>query len=422
MSSVIPFSDAYQILDKASIPKYLETIDGISNILGDYKSLDIHEIGDGNLNYVYRVSNSSDSTKSVIVKQAVPYLRMAGEDWPLARERMKYEIRALTIYNDLVPNLVPKIHHADEGMSTLVMQFLDDHMILRNGMIEGIEYPNVSADLGQFMAQTLFKTSAWAMGSIERRELMDQFLLNSELCKLTEEFIFTFPYILHESNYSNEQTDQWAVENIHNDFEYKRDILHFKELFVTKTEALVHGDLHSGSLMVNQKDSYIIDMEFAFFGPISFDIGKVFSNFLLCCTSHYHHSGGERYRSWILQQLPVVWSTFESSFLELWEKAGESTMHNEGFFNPEQQADFRSYFMTQLLQDSIGFAACSMARRTLGIAGVADIRDIEDTATRSKLEIANLKLSKLLMSQRKSIHDVDALLKIVNQFYSTPIL
>ncbi len=412
---------AYQILERASIPAYLANIPAVSAVLGKGEELDIQEIGDGNLNFVFRVSNKSDATKSVIVKQAVPYLRMAGEAWPLDRDRMRFEIRAFSVYNNLVPHLVPKIFHADEEMSTVVMQCLDDHIILRMGMIEGVRYPHVAEHIGHFMAETLFKTSAWSMGSIERRELMHQFTLNTELCKLTEDFIFTFPYLPHDSNYSNPATDQWAKENIHTDYEYKRDVLIFKELFVSKSEALLHGDLHSGSIMVNQQESYIIDPEFAFFGPISFEVGKVISNFLLSCTSHYHRSGGAEYRRWLLAQIPVIWNTFDSRFIEQWEQAGDSTMLSNGLFPDEELIRLRADFMVKVLQDAAGFAACSMARRTVGIAGVADIRDIEDVEIRSALEIANLKLSKRLMAERKKLTTVGELLTLVHDFYSNPI-
>ena len=392
------------------------------DVLGDDAEMEIVEIGDGNLNFVYRVNNTSDSSKSVILKQAVPYLRMVGEEWPLSRDRMTFEIRALTLYNDVVPDLVPTIYHADEEMSTLVMQCLDDHIILRIGMIDGVEYPDVAKDIGVFMAETLFRTSAWSMTSEDRRKLMDQFTLNAELCKLTEEFIFTFPYMEHESNYSNPATDAWAQEHVHTDTEYKLGVLEFKDLFVAKADALLHADLHSGSLMVNQRESYVIDMEFAYFGPFGFDVGKVISNFLLCCTSHYHRSGGPEYREWLLEQIPVIWNTFESRFNDLWVEVGETAMLTEGLLTSSEFEALRARFMKNLLQESAGFAACSMARRTLGIAGVADIRDIEDLDIRSSLEIVNLQLSKRLMAERKTLATIDDLLATIRDFYSSLVL
>ena len=414
--------EQYQILDRESLPGYLHAIPEVAEVLGTDPNPEILEIGDGNLNFVYRVSDPNDSSRAVIVKQAVPYLRMVGEEWPLGRDRMTFEIRALKLYNELVPDFVPKIYHADEDMSTLVMQYLDDHIILRLGMIDGITYPDVATHLGKFMADTLFGTSAWSMGSEERRQLMDRFTLNAELCKLTEEFIFAFPYMVHDSNYSNPATDAWAAENIHTDTQYKLDMLAMKDLFVTKTDALIHGDLHSGSLMVNQAESFVIDMEFAFFGPFGFDVGKVVSNFLLCATSHAYHSDDNTYRDWLFEQIGIIWTTFAERFDKLWADAHESTMLTTGLLTTDEFAMLRERFMVDLLRESAGFAACSMARRTLGIAGVADVRDIPDLDIRSKIEIANLKLSKRLMAERNNLSTIDDLLGLVRDFYTSPIL
>ncbi len=410
----------YEILDRASLPSYLRRIPAVAEIIGDADP-EITEIGDGNLNFVYRVANGDDPARAVIVKQAVPYLRMVGEEWPLSRDRMTYEIRALTLYNELVPDFVPKIHHADEQMSTLVMQYLGDHRILRLGMIEGISYPNVGAHIGTFLAETLFGTSAWSMSSIDRRKLMDRFTLNAELCKLTEEFIFTFPYMEHDSNYSNPATDAWARENIHTDTQYKRDVLEFKDLFVAKTDALLHADLHTGSLMVNADESYVIDMEFAYFGPFGFDVGKIIANFLMCATSHRHREGGQAYQQWIFEQIEVIWSTFAKRFDELWQAAGDSAMLIDGLLTEEEFAGLRTSMMLGLLRESAGFAACSIARRTLGIAGVADIREIEDLEVRSRLEISNLTLSKRLMAERHDLQTFDDLLTLVQQHFSAPL-
>ncbi len=414
----------YRILDRESLPEYLSGIPAALSVLSDGQSItssdiDIVEIGDGNLNFVYRVTSQADPARSVIVKQAVPYLRMVGEEWPLSRDRMTFEIRALQIYNDVVPDLVPTIFHADEEMSTLIMQCLDDHIILRQGMIDGIYYPQVAEDIGKFLAETLFRTSAWSMPSEERRKLMDRFTLNAELCKLTEEFIFTFPYMDHESNYSNPATDAWARENIHTDSQYKLDVLEFKDLFVAKTDALLHADLHTGSLMVNETESYVIDMEFAYFGPFGFDVGKIISNFLLAATSHFELDGGAEYRTWLIDQIAVLWNTFHDRFLELWRESGQSTMLVDGLLTDAEFDQLAERFMLDLLRESAGFCACSMARRTVGIAGVADIRDIEDVDRRSTLEITNLELSKQVMAQRHELSSIADLQSLARDFYDS---
>ena len=77
---------SYRILSIDVLKEYILNIEVIKNYLEE-GSIEIDEIGDGNLNFVYIVTNTSNG-KSLIVKQAVPYLRIAGEGFPLSRERM----------------------------------------------------------------------------------------------------------------------------------------------------------------------------------------------------------------------------------------------------------------------------------------------------------------------------------------------
>ena len=55
----------------------------------------------------------------------------------------------------------------------------------------------------------------------------------------------------------------------------KLEVAKLKEGFLTHAQALIHGDLHTGSIMVTEEDTKVIDPEFAFYGPIGFDIGAV---------------------------------------------------------------------------------------------------------------------------------------------------
>lgn len=409
----------YTVLDKKLLPEYVSRLPSVMDVLGHSRDLTIEEIGDGNLNYVYRLRRTAHPERSVIVKQAVPYLRMAGEDWPLSRDRMLFEIRALQEYNSLVPQFVPKIHHADEHMSVLIMQDLNDHQVVRGRMIEGTVFPKIGAHIGIFLAETLFRTSFLGMGSISRRHLMQKFNLNDELCKLTEDFIFTFPYMEHESNWDTGATSEHAREIIRTDTEYKLRLLKFKELFVTKADALVHGDLHTGSLMANGEETYVIDTEFAFFGPFGFDVGKIIANFLMSYTSHFFHSKGSKYQEWLLNEALVIWNTFERRFLELWNDVDESALLTEGLLTDREADEYKRSFMFRIFQEAIGFCACSIARRTLGIAGVIDIRGIEDEAVRTELEKMHIKLSHFLMMNYEKILDIRQFKSAIESFYDS---
>ena len=322
---------SYQILNSEILPEYVLGIEKCKDVLGDGEDLVVTEIGDGNLNYVYRVTRPGPENRSLIVKQAVPYLRMVGEEWPLSKDRMIIEIRALQAYNRIAPDFVPDIYHADENMCVLIMQDLGEVNVLRYDMIKGISFPDIGVDIGRFLAVTLFKTSYLGMESIERRKLMGEFTLNDDLCKLTEEFIFTFPFIDHDSNYENRPTNEHALALFRSEPEYLKRVLHFKELFLAKSDALIHGDLHTGSLMAGRGETYVIDSEFAFFGPFGFDVGKIIANFLMSYTSHFARDGGPKYQAWILEEVRKIWTTFEQEFLAMWAAAPASALMFDAF-------------------------------------------------------------------------------------------
>ncbi len=52
------------------------------------------------------------------------------------------------------------------------------------------------------------------------------------------------------------------------------------------SEALLHGDLHIGSIMANEEETCVIDPEFALFGPIGFDVGAYIGNLFLAYYAH----------------------------------------------------------------------------------------------------------------------------------------
>ena len=76
-------------------------------------------------------------------------------------------------------------------------------------------------------------------------------------------------------------------------------ISRLKLKFMDAPEALIHGDLHTGSIMVTDSATMVIDPEFAFYGPMGFDIGAVIGNLLMSYLASVGHerSPGERRRS-----------------------------------------------------------------------------------------------------------------------------
>ena len=75
----------FEPLNSAELAAYLRSVPVVRTLLDDASELDIVEVGDGNLNFVYFVSNAKTPEKSVVVKQAPPFLRLVGKTWPLTR-------------------------------------------------------------------------------------------------------------------------------------------------------------------------------------------------------------------------------------------------------------------------------------------------------------------------------------------------
>jgi 5-methylthioribose kinase len=401
----------YQILNKSNIQEYLYTIDSIKEYFGG-ANLSVDEIGDGNLNYVFIIKSQSDESKALILKQAVPYLRCVGEEYPLSKERMTYEIRALTNFHDITQEHIPKLYDTNENMSTVIMQFLDEHIIMRQGMIEGKIYPHFTEHISTYLAQNLFKTSSLHLSSKNKRELVDQFNTNTELCKLTEDFVFTFAFMDHETN------DEYAknhpiAQALYDDMVFKKEVLKLKYKFMTQNDALIHGDLHTGSIMLNEEQTFIIDPEFAFVGPFGFDIGALIGNLTMSYVSHVALNTNVEYQEWILDTIENILSQFEMKFLSLWKEHNESALLFPNFIKQTQLQSFKEEFMLQILRDSVGFAGCKMARRMFGIAGVADIREIEDKAIKDKAIGMTLDIAKTFVKNNTKIENIQEVMNII---------
>ncbi len=392
----------YEILNVDNLERFLLGIDEIKKYF-EGSSLDIKEIGDGNVNFVFLAVSKDDPTRSLIIKQAVPYLRCAGEEYPLSRERMSYEIRALKTYGDFIGDFVPKVYYADEKMSLVVMQNLSNHIIMRLGLIDGKKYPLFSEHISSFLANTLFLTSSLHLSSQEKREMMSRFNNNSELCKLTEDFVFTFPYMDHETDFIDEGMQEDA-KILFKDMDFKREVLKLKYIFMTHTDALLHGDLHTGSIMINEKETFVIDPEFAFFGPFGFDIGAIIANLFSAAIYHHIVTKDNDYQEWIYKTVIEIYEKFEEKFLALWDKEKNSALITEGFIDEKNLSLFKKEFMQNIFKESIGFAGCKMARRVFGIAGVKEIRGIEDKTLRQKAERKALDIGVMMVKSHNKIN------------------
>jgi 5-methylthioribose kinase len=422
MSQTIP--DGYAPLNERSVLDFVDRIPAVRELLGGNRSnWQASEVGDGNLNQVFIVRGSA---QAVVVKQALPYLRIVGDAWLLPLRRSFFEFQALCEEARHVPHLVPKPYHFDETAAAMVMEYLTPHIILRKGFIRGTVYPKLASHIAEFMAQTLFKTSDLFLDAATKKKWIALFCENIELCKITEDLVFTDPYRIAKLNrWTSPQLDGIAAA-FRQDHELKVAAQRLKLKFLSSAEALIHGDLHSGSIMATPEETKVIDAEFAFFGPMGFDIGAVIGNLLLAFFAQDGHESapGARndYRSWLLQTIQDVWWDFAARFLALWriQQAGDA-YHISLFADEPSQAAFeaeRQRYLRQLFCDTVGFAGVKMIRRILGLAHVEDLESIRDAETRSRCEHNALRLGRELVVNATQFGDPQEICELASRIQS----
>ncbi|WHY87875.1 S-methyl-5-thioribose kinase [Neobacillus novalis] len=366
------------------------------NLFSDNPELSCKEIGDGNLNLVFHIVDEKNG-KGVIIKQALPYAKVVGESWPLTLKRAKIEADALKIFGSIAPNYVPEVYYTNDVLAVTVMEDLSHLLIARKGFIKGETYPLLSQHLGEYLARTLFFTSDYGLSPSVKKEQVQQFI-NPELCKITEDLIFTDPFYDAETN-EFEAGLRAAVEDLWKDGELKFHVNVLKKSFLTEAEVLLHGDLHTGSIFADNSATKVIDPEFAFYGPAGFDIGQVFANLL------FQVIVNEQNQALFIKHLETVWNVFEDQFTHLW--------NTENKENLAQSSAFLHYNLAKFFEDALGFAGCELIRRTIGLAHVADLDSIVEEQTRLAAKRKSLELGGILIKQRKEIKDLGAFIGTV---------
>jgi 5-methylthioribose kinase len=174
-----------------------------------------------------------------------------------------------------------------------------------------------------------------------------------------------------------------------------------KKSFLTETEVLLHGDLHTGSIFADESETKVIDPEFAFYGPAGFDIGQVVANLLFQVIVNNVN------RDIFLYHIETVWKVFEGQFIQLWETENKEEL--------SKSKKFLSHLLTKYFEDSLGFAGCELIRRTVGLAHVADLDSIENEGTRLNAKRKALELGKILIKQRKEIASLTSFLSTIRE-------
>lgn len=409
-------SNNYKPLSPESLGQRLGELDVMKKAVGaNVDAWTVREVGDGNLNLVFIVEGDAGS---VIVKQALPYVRLVGDSWPLPLKRAFFEYHALIRQEARDPGSVPEVLHFDEEQALIIMERLQPHIILRQQTMEGRKVAGLGKTLGLFAARTAFRGSDLSMPARDKKADVALFADNVELCDITESLVFTDPYYDAEMNRHTTPQLDGIVAELRNDIALKVEVQHMKRAFTSRGETMCHGDLHAGSIMVTDNEARIIDPEFAYYGPFGFDIGMLIGNYLMAYHAMPAHIADadkcSEFQDWILSVIEETWSVFREEFLRLWRTERSGILYPKALYE-DQGHDFASesaaeQLLGEIFRDLVGFAGIEMHRRILGLAHVAELDTIEDEDLKARCEAKCLKLGQFLVINRNRLTGMDAVL------------
>ncbi|AQS88326.1 methylthioribose kinase [Neoasaia chiangmaiensis NBRC 101099] len=354
---------AYRTLDIEGWRAYLaSTPDLASRLGGRSEGWQLREVSDGNLNNVFLVSGPLGG---LCCKQSLPHVRV-DPDWKMPLTRTDFEARYMRAVAPHVGHLMPALYHFDPDLHLLAMESLTPHRVLRGALATGVAAAGFSARIGEYVGRAAFLTS-WRARPFEAvTEQVAAFAANTTLTRITVDLVLTAPYRAgcKRNHWLSPELDD-IVGELQSDPQLASAVSRLQERFLTAPQALLHGDLHTGSIMVDGDDVRVIDGEFALYGPIGFDAGLYVGNLLL------HAAANPGRLDWMCDEIETFWRHFERNYRTLWSERGRSgdigaLLDDSG----QQQAQVAACHA--IMKDLTGFAGLEMIRRTIGYAQVSD--------------------------------------------------
>lgn len=385
--------DKYFLMDVSDVAEYVEEK---LHFFPEGADLECKEIGDGNLNYVFRLVDKN-TKKSIIIKQAGEALRI-DETMKLSTDRGRIEAKILGIQGSYAPGLVPEVYLYDGTMCAMLMEDMVGHTMMRTGLINHEIYPLFSEHISTFLVNSLLYTTDVVMDHKEKKENVKSFI-NPDLCEISEDLVYSEPFI--DYNHRNNvfaPNAEFVKKELYEDKELHLEAAKLKFQFMNNAQSLIHGDLHTGSIFINQEHTYVFDPEFAFYGPMGYDIGNIIANmFFAWCNGDATIEDAaekEKFCNWTIQTIEEIVDKFIEKFKKAYAENVTDTMaKTEGFME---------YYLDTILADTAGVAGLESIRRTVGMANVKDVTTIPDEAKRARAEKIIITLAKDYIKNRDS--------------------
>lgn len=356
--------------------------------------LNCKEIGDGNINYIFRIKDEM-SGKSVIIKQADVQTRSTKSALDTDHNRIEMEI--LKQQAQMAPGAVPEVYFYDPVMCCVVMEDLFDYENMRTAMLEYKIFDTFAQDITKFLVNVLIRSTDLVMHPKDKKALVKRFI-NPALCDISERLVFTNPYKNPSGrNMLFPENREFLEKELYEDEKLHLEIAKMKIGFMSKAQSLLHGDLHTGSILIKQGSTMVLDPEFAFYGPAGYDIGNVIAHLIFAWVHAevtLEDTEKNNFQNWVETSLKTIIDEFQSKAVQMIkDEAIDPIAHTDGF---------AEWYVDDILADTAGITGAELNRRVIGSAKVADITSIEDAVQRVRAERICVRCGKRLIMGRDS--------------------
>lgn len=359
----------------------------------------ISEIGDGNINYVHQVMDRI-TDKSAVVKQADKYLRSSGRLLDLSRNRIEAEI--LRIQNDLAPEYIPEVYDYNEKMAALTMENISEYKNMRYELIDKQIFQNFSEEISDFLAKVLIPTTDLVLDSAVKKNQVKSFT-NIDMCDISENLVLTEPY----DNYRNQNivtsgNEEFVKSHLYEDDQLHAEVAWLRNNFMNNAQALIHGDLHTGSIFINQSGIKIIDPEFAYYGPMGYDIGNVLAHLYFPIVLNLTDENVDTsFNDWLLNSSKEIYDQVLEKLNIVYDEVVVKKIYKNKKFKKDYLAD--------IMSDALGYAGTEIIRRVVGDSKVKELSLIS-AEKKLSAERVLINFGIQLIKKRREINDGKALI------------
>ncbi|MBR4884014.1 MAG: phosphotransferase [Lentisphaeria bacterium] len=176
-----------------------------------------------------------------------------------------------------------------------------------------------------------------------------------------------------------------------------------RDIYMHKSEALIHGDLHTSNFFVSQDQLKAIDMEISCMGPVAFDLGYLQSHLLsqfACSVFRPFDSEEQRltFIRFILSTMEEVFTEYFRVFFQCWDQDAKPIY--QGI------SGLQEYIEEQVRKDMIGFCSSMNIFRCASIIHYPEYDDLTDPEAKRNATLLSMLLDHRMILRREEYQSV----------------